>query len=274
MITILTPLSIKDVFTYGFRSRIYHNNLVSVHLITGSLTRWILRFIFSIDWVIYHDENIILDRLGGRKMIEEYVISNNPIIQKKLNWYIQQILKYSVVLKLKKNCIIIDGDTFPVDIIELLGLTNVRFLNKYVEMHLPYEKTISNLFGENLTSNNHNYVCEVFPINYERLLNLLSSIEANTQLSWSFSILSCSSELIGFSEYQTYGRFEEQYKGVIYKDFPTLRTYGMIRTPIQSIEVSDSVKFVTFESYHTGKGFYKILYFPFRFISKILFKFK
>jgi hypothetical protein len=274
MIVIITPISIKDVFTYGFRSKIYRHPQLDVHIICGPLTKIILSVFFKINWVNYHNDNVILKTLGGRKNMAKYVTLNNPVLKMKINWYFQQMLKYSLILELKKDVIIIDGDTFPVNSSEIFTLNGVRFLNKYTPIHKYYEETIFNLLGRYMYASDKNFVCEVFPIKYERLKKMISDIEVNTKLPWNFSILLLSSDLIGFSEYQTYGRYEEQFNNINYKDFLTLRHYGSLRTPLQNIEVPENIKFITFESYDKVKGYQGILYLPFKILSLLLYKMK
>jgi hypothetical protein len=274
VISIITPISIKDVFTYGFLSRVYRHSQLDVHIICGPLTKMILSVFFSINWVIYHDENELLRHLGGRKKMKNYVTLKNPVLKIKINWYLQQILKYSLILELKKDVIIIDGDTFPVNASEIFNLDGVRFLNKYTPIHNHYENTIFNLLGMYMYTSDKNFVCEVFPIEYERLKNMISEIEINTKLPWNFSILLNSSDLIGFSEYQTYGRFEEQFKDISYRDFPTMRHYGALRTPLQKVSVAENIKFITIESYDKVKGFQGFLFLPFQILSKMLYKIK
>jgi len=272
MITIITPVSIKDVFTYALCSKIYKHSNIEVNVICGFFTEFILKNIFLMNWVNYYSENELLKSFGGRNSIHCFVSKNNPKINKKLNWYIQQILKYSLVLKLRKDAIIIDGDTFPVCICDIFNLSNIRFLNRYSPIHNPYEETISNLFGRKLNLNDNNYVCEVFSIKFIQLEKMLSEIETNTRMPWNKAILSLSSDLIGFSEYQTYGRYEELSNHIRYEAFPTLRTYGNLRTPFQKIIVDENIKFITIESYHKVKGLHGCLYLPLQIIGKIFYK--
>jgi hypothetical protein len=77
MVSIITPISIKDVFTYGFKSKIFNNSQIKVHIICGRLTRFILSVFFSIDWVKYHDESKLLKKIGGKVKLNKYILLNN-----------------------------------------------------------------------------------------------------------------------------------------------------------------------------------------------------
>jgi hypothetical protein len=197
---------------------------------------------------------------------------NNNLFNKR-NWYKQQFLKYEIRKLIKSDYLIIDGDTFPTNIENILNIgKSTRYINKYCEVHYPYEHLYNKLLKKTGQSE-YNYVCEVFYINYNRLNELIEIIEKNSSF-YIEAVLKNSIHECGFSEYQTFGRFEyENTSAINYEVFNTIRHYGKQKLPWQRISEKET-KFVSFETCDfpddCRKFIFFIFYKPIIFIFRIL----
>ncbi len=255
-INIVTCLSIKDLLTYALECKVYYEEGIEVFLICKRTTRLILKYYFGYNWINYVDEKTLLRDELGIADFEVFIKENNQSLLKRAGWYKQQYLKYAQVRALGKDAFIVDGDTFPKSIKVLRELQDYRCTISYAPVHEPYEACIKSLLGPSEYHDlSKNYICEAYFIEYDMLNRMLGRIEKRCGQKWPLAIILNVTSLLGFSEYQTYARFEEeQYKGKkTNKEFNTTRNYGEFALPGTNSIIDAESDFVSFESYHTAK---------------------
>jgi hypothetical protein len=277
MKNIVTCLSAKDLITYSIQSKVYRNEGIKIFLIGSSFTLKIIKIVNIIQKkqlnIEYINEKLLLKE-SGINDIKKLIILYNPKLLKKANWYKQQFLKFEARRIIKDDYIIIDGDTFPTKVETILNFAgNIRFVNTYTPIHYPYESLYNYLFDKEGISN-LNYVCEVFQINFNLLNNLVFDIENKHNNFWCIVVLQNANHLIGFSEYQTYARYELD--SSIIKDyiiFNTDRNFGKKQLPFIDAKNCDT-DFFSFETYDYPSGFNKIIFYvlikPYVKISQLL----
>ncbi len=267
MKNLVTCISAKDVITYLFQSYIYYDSDIKIYIISKKFTKNVLKlFLFFRKHkckFIFIDEHKLLKNIGIENFNELLLDLNKNLISKK-NWYKQQILKYAIGLRISENYIIIDADTFPTIVDNILNLDfDLRFYNHLSnKIYTPYELTYNRIFQKS-TISNYDFVCEVFPIDINVLNKMISDIESLHNDVWYNVIIKSTSDLIGFSEYQTYGRFHiENYLNARLVKFPSNRHFGKKQLSIyKTVNLENS--FVSYESYDYPDNYQKILYFIF-----------
>jgi hypothetical protein len=264
MINIVTCLSAKDLITYSVQSKVFKCKEIKVFLIGSNFTLKIVKILnyFSEKKlnIEYINENIFLKQCGIfdiKKLVNLY----NPKLKKKANWYKQQFLKYEARRIIKDDYVVIDGDTFPTKVETILNLDKAtRFVNTYTPIHYPYETLYNYLFGR-VGISEFNYVCEVFQINIGLLNNLILDIENKHNEKWFIVVLQNANHLIGFSEYQTYARYEIDCSIIkIYKKFNTDRNFGKKQLPFIAVKNCET-DFFSFETYDSPSGIKKIFFY-------------
>jgi hypothetical protein len=265
-LNIVSCISSKDLITFYFQSNVYNDLYCNYYIISSNFTRRVLKTLFFFRFknhpkYIFIDEASIL-RDSGINDFDSLVLKCNVKLYKKRNWYKQQFLKYEIRKLIQSDYLIIDGDTFPTNIDNILKIGQfTRYINSYCEVHYPYEQLYNKLLQKSGQCE-YNFVCEVFYINYDRLNELIEKIEINS-ISYIEAILKNSLHECGFSEYQTYGRYEyENTSEMNYEIFNTIRHYGKQKLPWQKIS-EKNVKFVSFETSDCPNGIRKLLFYLF-----------
>lgn len=279
-LNIVTCLGTKDLITFIFRSNIYFNQNINLYIISNNFSIKILKFVsLFIDIKSsnfqFINENKLLNEIGINDF-NNYILNVNIDLYQKKNWYKQQILKYAISYVILDNYIIIDSDTFPTneDVLKSINY-NTRFFNKpsvYGHIHMPFEETYNRIFDSHFIST-YDYVCEVFPVKIEDLHDMLEQMEKRFNARWYFVILSCTKNLIGFSEYQTLSKFQiENNKPLNYNEYRTDRHFGIKQLSIFTPK-NTKTDFISYESYDYPKNFslviYYIIYKPFYTIIKL-----
>ena len=260
---IATCLGAKDLITYIFQSKIFINSDFKIYLIAKSFSIVILKFInifYKINF-IFINENDLLKKID---IIDFNITLNlyNKILLKKSGWYKQQILKYAIHSIINDNYLIIDSDTFTRDLDCLTNInSDFRYYNTYASLHTPYEETFNKLLNVDIEPSIYNYVTEVFPMNYIILKEMLSKIEVIHKDKWHIAILKNIDTLYGFSEYQTFGKYQFLYNyPVVNMHYITDRHFGKKQLSIRKVE-NCSTDFISFETYDYPNGVYYIIYF-------------
>lgn len=128
-------------------------------------------------------------------------------------WYYQQILKYSIVLKLTnqfRSITIVDADSIILN--KALLSPKIIFVNSN-EYHTPYFQTIEALFPEisilnrSAINNFQTYSSKIF-------VKMIKEIEESSKENWINRILELinnSNDIRSFSEYETYANYASYY---------------------------------------------------------------
>ncbi len=264
---LVTCVSSKDLITYINQSKIFYNSEINIYIISKPFVRLVMKFSLLFKKTkcnfIFINEKKLLKSIGIIDFYKIVQILNYSLIPK-VNWYKQQILKYAIGLRISENYIIIDADTFPTIVDNILNLDfDLRFYNHLSnKIYTPYELTYNRIFQKS-TISNYDFVCEVFPIDINVLNKMISDIESLHNDVWYNVIIKSTSDLIGFSEYQTYGRFHiENYLNARLVKFPSNRHFGKKQLSIyKTVNLENS--FVSYESYDYPDNYQKILYFIF-----------
>lgn len=277
MKNIVSCISSKDLITYLFQSNIYYDTEINIYIISKKFTKIILRIVLFFKKhncnFIFVDENNLLNYIGI-KNFDDLIIEINPDLFIKKNWYKQQILKYAIGLYINSDYIIIDADTFPTNINNLINLSSqIRFFNSETsKIYMPYEETFNTIFKTS-GSSKYDFVCEVFSVEIIALQKMILHIENLNNDLWYKVILKSPKHIIGFSEYQTYGRFCTEF-GLynLLSPFPSERHFGKLQLSIFKPK-ENIYEFVSFESYDIPDNFTKILYYviykPYFFLTKL-----
>lgn len=255
-INIVTCLSIKDVLTYALECKVFKDDHVNVYLISKPAARLILKYWYRYTWINFVDESFLIKTAMNISSFKSFLREHNQELLAKSGWYKQQLLKYAQIVSLEQDAYIVDGDTFPKSIKVLKELQDYRCTISYAPVHEPYEACIKSLLGPSEYHDlSKNYICEAYFIEYDMLNRMLGRIEKRCGHKWPLAIILNVTSLLGFSEYQTYARFEEeQYKGKkTNKEFNTTRNYGEFALPGTNSIIDAESDFVSFESYHTAK---------------------
>lgn len=277
MKNIVSCISAKDLLTYAFQSSVYYNSETNIYIISKKFTKLILTLILFFRKhncnFIFVDEHNLLNYIGINNF-NHLITDLNKDLSPKKNWYKQQILKYAIGLYINCDYIIIDADTFPTQINNLVNLSfKTRFFNAETSgIYMPYEETFNTIFKTS-GSSKYDFVCEVFPIEIKALKNMISQIELVNNDLWYNVIIKSSRHLIGFSEYQTYGRF--CYENHVYNSltiFPSNRHFGKSQLSIFKT-LEKKYNFISFESYDMPDNLTRILYYllykPYFFLTKL-----
>jgi len=259
---IATCLGAKDLITYIFQSKVYINSDFKIYIITKSFSILILKFInifYKINFIFINEKDL-LKKIGINNFIF-FLSEHNKLLIRKSGWYKQQILKYAIHTIICDDYLIIDSDTFPKDLNCLYKInTDTRFYNTYASLHMPYEEMFNRLFKVNIEPSKYNYVTEVYPIKFIILKDLLDKIEAINKDKWYIAILKNVETLYGFSEYQTFGKFQFLHNYTMVNTiYDTDRHYGKKQLSFQKVEYCLS-DFFSFETYDYPKGLYYIFY--------------
>ena len=142
-------------------------------------------------------------------------------------WYFQQFIKMAFAFISKHEYyLIFDYDTIPINRFSLFNITtNKPFFSYSCDSWRKYFITMKKLFKYE-KEYNYSYVCEHMMINKNIMIELIKTIEGNSNLEGEYfyeKILYASNgEEVGFSEYETYGTY-------VYNYFPDLYEYRHLR---------------------------------------------
>ena len=139
-------------------------------------------------------------------------------------WYIQQFLK----MQYSKICqdmyyLIWDSDTIPVKEVEMFNNNGKPYFDVRTEYHKPYFDTMKKIFPKLGKKYNYSFISEHMLIKTELMRTLINQININNNISgntWFEKIINCIDleelEYSGFSEFETYGTFVNEYYNKTY----------------------------------------------------------
>ena len=176
------------------------------------------KYMFEIP-IKFINENTLIDVYKIKQLIKK----KNKKATKRSGWYIQQFLKmnYCQICK-QKYYLIWDSDTIPIKKVYMFSDDGLPYFNVKTEYHRPYFTTMKRLIPELRKKNNYSFISEHMLINTKIMKNLIKRIENNDNISGEFwfekiinSIDKKDIRHSGFSEFETYGTFvNEFYKGL------------------------------------------------------------
>ena len=179
--------------------------------------------------VTFINEKTLIDVDKIKKLIE----NRNKNATQRSGWYIQQFLKmnYCQICK-EKYYLIWDSDTIPIKKVKMFSNDGTPYFNVKTEFHPPYFTTMKKLIPELSKKNNYSFISEHMLINTKIMKNLIKRIENNVNITgknWFEKIInSIDVEYIldsGFSEYETYGTFVNEF----YKNSYKIRSWKSLR---------------------------------------------
>jgi len=141
----------------------------------------------------------------------------------RVGWYEQQFLKMSYAKICNHDYYLLwDSDTFPIKPLQMFD-NDIPIFDMKKEHHSPYFTTIS-LLIDNLKLSKLSYISEHMIIKTELMKKLIDKIETNKNIKgkffWEKILWSIDNDEIlksGFSEYETYGTFVDNYFKNSYK---------------------------------------------------------
>ena len=151
----------------------------------------------------------------------------------KSGWYIQQFLKmqYCKICK-EKYYLVWDCDTIPVRDVNMFNNNGKPFFDVKTEYHKPYFITIKKLMPELKKKNNYSFISEHMLITTKMMKNLIKRIALNVSIPgdmWYEKIINSIDiedlPFSGFSEFETYGTFVNEY----YNNSYTIRPWNSLR---------------------------------------------
>lgn len=128
----------------------------------------------------------------------------------RLGWYLQQMIKLTVLAELSANqtALIWDADTLPIHNLTFLAPTGQLRYFASRENHAPYFAAIDRLLGLNKIVP-FSFIAQCFPIHGLWMQEFIRAIEEKHQQPWQRAILNAIdfNQASGFSEYETLGTF-------------------------------------------------------------------
>lgn len=186
------------------------------------------KYFFEIP-ITFINEKTIIDVDKIKKLIE----NKNKNATQRSGWYIQQFLKmnYCQICK-EKYYLIWDSDTIPIKKVNMFSDDGTPYFNVKTEFHPPYFKTMNKLIPELSKKNNYSFISEHMLINTKIMKNLIKRIENNFNITgkyWFEKIINSIDvkDILdsGFSEYETYGTFVNEF----YKNSYKIRSWKSLR---------------------------------------------
>lgn len=167
------------------------------------------------------NEKTLIDVDKIKKLIED----KNKNATQRSGWYIQQFLKmnYCQICK-QKYYLIWDSDTIPIKKVNMFSDDGTPYFNVKTEYHPPYFTTMQRLIPELSKKNNYSFISEHMLINTKIMKNLIKRIENNINITgeyWFEKIINSIDikdiPFSGFSEFETYGTFVNEFYNNSYK---------------------------------------------------------
>lgn len=161
------------------------------------------------------NEKVLLDVNKIKKLIKK----RKGLAIRRSGWYIQQFLKmqYYKVCK-DKYYLIWDSDTIPVKKVKMFNKYGKPYFDINKKFSKSYFVTMKKIFPELGKKYNYSFVSEHMIIKTEIMKELINRINKNKRISgytWYEKIINCINlkdlEFRGFSEFETYGTFTNEY---------------------------------------------------------------
>ena len=148
-------------------------------------------------------------------------------------WYIQQFLKMQYCKVCQDEYYLIwDSDTIPVKNVKMFNNYGNPYFDVKTEYYKPYFTTMRKIFPKLRKKSKYSFISEHMLIKTEIMRNLINKIDNNNNISgntWYEKIINCIdiNELpnSGFSEFETYGTFVNEY----YHKFYEIRPWKSLR---------------------------------------------
>ena len=165
--------------------------------------------------------------------IKHLIEKRNRTIVGKSGWYIQQFLKmqYCQICK-EKYYLVWDCDTIPVKYVKMFNNEGKPFFDIKTEYHKPYFITIKKLMPELGKKNNYSFISEHMLITTKMMKNLIKRIALNVSIpgdKWYEKVINSIDiedlPFSGFSEFETYGTFINEY----YNNSYVIRPWNSLR---------------------------------------------
>ena len=165
--------------------------------------------------------------------VKNLIKKRNQYAFNRTGWYIQQFLKmqYSKVCK-DKYYLIWDSDTIPVKEVNMFNNYGQPYFDVNTKYNKPYFITMKKVLPELGKKYNYSFVSEHMIIETEKMKDLINRIDINNNISgytWYEKIINSidSKDLVfcGFSEFETYGTFVNEY----YKKTYDIRSWKSLR---------------------------------------------
>lgn len=175
------------------------------------------------------NEKSLIDVDRIKKLIEK----RNQKAIKRSGWYIQQFLKMQYCKLCKdKYYLIWDCDTIPIKKVNMFSNDRKPYFDVKEEYNKPYFITMEKLLPELGKKYNYSFISEHMLINTKIMKNLIKRIENNFNITgkyWFEKIINSIDVkdflYSGFSEYETYGTFVNEF----YKNSYKIRSWKSLR---------------------------------------------
>jgi hypothetical protein len=170
--------------------------------------------------IIFINEKLLIDV----NKIKQLIKIKNKYAVRRSGWYIQQFLKM-IYCKLCHNkfYLIWDSDTIPIKKVKMFNNVGKPIFDVKTEYHKPYFITLKKIFPELGKKYNYSFISEHMIINAKLMKNMIKRIAFNKNLignTWYEKIINCIDikdlPKSGFSEFETYGTFVNEYYKRIY----------------------------------------------------------
>lgn len=223
-VNLVIPIISKDFYKIAKNFKYYINfinGIKNVVLIGNEeIESLIKENNYSLNFPInFINEKMLLDV----DKIKQLIKIRNITAYKRSGWYIQQFLKmiYCKICQ-DKYYLLWDSDTIPVKKVKMFKYNGKPIFDVKTEYNEQYFSTMKNIFPELGKKYDYSFISEHMIINSKIMENMINTINDNKNLfgdTWYEKIINCinTSHLpySGFSEFETYGTFaEEYYKGV------------------------------------------------------------
>lgn len=207
------------------------------------------------------------------KQVIEDISDSDIKAVKRTGWYFQQFLKMAYCMRCEgKNYLIWDADTIPLHPIKMVNNAGQYYFDVKTEYNKAYFTTLHVLFTELKKSNEYSFIAEHMLIDTEIMRELLGQIEKNSELCgenfWDKILRAIATEDLansGFSEFETYGTYVEQYHKEEYqiRKWRSLREgtmfYGSGITRKQMEYLEREYNAISFERHDTHRKIARLL---------------
>ena len=165
--------------------------------------------------------------------IKTLIEKRNRKAVRRRGWYIQQFLKmqYCQICK-EKYYLVWDCDTIPVKDIKMFNNEGKPFFDIKTEYHKPYFITMQKLMPELGKKNNYSFISEHMLITTKIMKNVIKRISLNVSIpgdEWYEKVINSIDikylPFSGFSEFETYGTFVNEY----YNNYYAKRPWNSLR---------------------------------------------
>ena len=229
----------SDIIKYDIVIPINSNDTHQIKKLKYFLRKYIS---FNNIIIISQNNTKILDENDSFIVIDEdQLVPKNELVQifinkgvndtSRVGWYEQQFIKMGYARICKNDYYLIwDSDTIPIKLVKMFN-NGFPIFDMKIEHHPPYFSTLDRLIPD-LKYSKFSYISEHMIIKTEFMNNLLDKIEKNNDIPgkifWEKILLSIDNEQIlqsGFSEFETYGTFVDNY----YKNYYKHRIWSSMR---------------------------------------------